>query len=106
MSRYNELYDGVVDLEIKYLMPAYEHNNPLINEYHAVHSRRSPWTINYQPNNPPGIVVGSERKDDLLIRDFWFWGTYCILVMRDVNTEAVSYMNKTPEKSIVTAKQE
>ena len=39
-----------------------------------------------------------EEKGDLLIQDLWTQGTDSIYDMCVVNTDAVSYQSKTPEK--------
>ena len=47
-----------------------------------------------------------EEKENLLIRGLWTQGTDSIHNMRVVNTDAVSYQYKTPEKCLETADHE
>ena len=42
----------------------------------------------------------TEQKGDLLIRDLWQQGTGSVHDMRVVNTDALSYVRKTPEKCL------
>ena len=41
-----------------------------------------------------------EQKGNLLIRDLWQQGTDSVHDMRVVNTDALSYVRKTPEKCL------
>ena len=41
-----------------------------------------------------------EQKVDLLIRDLWQQGTYSVHDMRVVNTDALSYVHRSPEKCL------
>ena len=47
-----------------------------------------------------------EQKGDLLFRDLWQQGTYSVHDMRVGNTDALSYVRKTPEKCLNKAKRE
>ena len=42
----------------------------------------------------------TEQKGDLLIRDLWQQGTDSVYDMRVVNTDALSYVQKTPKKGL------
>ena len=57
-----------------------------------------------QQNNPhwrdKGAPEVTEQKGDLLIRDLWQQGTDTVHDMRVVNTDALSYFRKTPEKCL------
>ena len=46
----------------------------------------------------------TEQKGDLLIRDLWQQGTDSVHNMRVVNTDALSYARKSPEKCLHEAK--
>ena len=50
---------------------------------------------------PPPYERG--KKGDLLIRDLWRQGTDSFHDMHVVNTDAVSYKSKTPDKCLETA---
>ena len=45
----------------------------------------------------------TDQKGDLLIQDLWQQGTDSVHDMRVVNTDALSYMRKTPEKCLYEA---
>ena len=81
-------------------------DNSLNDLGRSVRSGRAPLDGSHQPKKPPGMVVDSENKGDLLIRYLWERSTYFILDVRVLNTDVVSYMNKTPEKILVMEEQE
>ena len=68
-------------------------NNPLGR---AMQIRGATPDSYHLPQSPLGTVADHEQKDDLLIRHLWEKGTNCILDMRVVNTDAVSYIIKKP----------
>ena len=53
-------------------------------------------------NKQTETAVDSKQKGDLIIRELWDRGTYCILDMRAVNRDANSYQLRTPEKLLAT----
>ena len=105
MAHQNELHDGVVNLAEKFFTPAHVRNNYKIFTGRAVQGRETKEKEKGKCTEaPPPEEV--EEKEDLLIRDLWTQGTESIHVMRVVNTDAVSYQSKTPEKCLETAKRE
>ena len=76
------------------------HDEPLINPSCTMRSGKVLWFNPNPPNNLLGVVVDSEQKGNLLIRDLWYQGKGCILHMHVVNTYAAYYLQKTPENSL------
>ena len=48
----------------------------------------------------PAAPEDIDQKGDLLIRDLWKYGTDSVHDMRVVNTDALSYLKKAPEKCL------
>ena len=48
----------------------------------------------------PAAPEVTEQKGDLLIRDLWQQGTDSVHDMRVVNTDALTYLEKAPEKCL------
>ena len=105
MAHQNELHYGVVNLAETFFTPAHMRNNSKIFTGRAVQGRETKEKEKGKCTEaPPPEEV--EEKEDLLIRDLWTQGTESIHDMRVVNTDAVSYQSKTPEKCLETAKRE
>ena len=100
-ARHNELRDRVADLAGKAFTPARVHDDPLIYSVRAM-SRTKPNPAGSTHTSPPDATTAApevtEQKGDLLIRDLWQQGTDSVHDMRVVNTDALSFARKTPEK--------
>ena len=100
---HNELRDGVVDLASKAFTPAHVREDPLIYSGRAM-SRMKPKPAVSKLTKPTDETTAApevtEHKGDLLIRDLWQQGTDSVHDMRVVNTDALSYVRKTPEKCL------
>ena len=99
MACHNELRDGVADLASKAFTPAHVRDDPLIYSGRAM-SRKKPkpagsklTTRSYATTAAPEVT---EQKGDLLIRDLWQQGTDSVHDMHIVNTDALSYVCRSP----------
>ena len=61
-----------------------------------------PLAVSHPPKTPPGTVVDYKQKGYLMIRDVSTEGTYYILDMQVVKTDAASYVLNTPDKILLT----
>ena len=97
----NELRDGVADLAGKAFTPSHVRDDPLIHSGRAT-SRTKPMTAGSTKTDPtretPAEPEVTKQKGDLLIQDLWQQRTDSVHDMRVVNTDALSYVRKTPEK--------
>ena len=102
-ARHNELRDGVADLAGKAFTPSHVRSDPLIYSGRAM-SRMKPKPAGSNIKNPIGETTAApevtEQKGDVLIRDLWQQGTDSVHNMRVMNTDALSYVKKTPEKCL------
>ena len=102
-ARHNELHDGVADLASKAFTPSHVRKNPLIYSGRAVR-RTKPMPAGSTKPNPtsetPAALEVTEHKGDLLIRDLWQQGTDSVHDMHVVNTDALTYLKKAPEKCL------
>ena len=80
-SFHNKLRGGVSDLARISIKPTHVRDDSLINPGRVVRSGKAFQTKSNPPKDPPGTVVDSEQKGNLLIRDFYDRGTDCILYM-------------------------
>ena len=94
-----------MDLSRKSFTPTRVRNNPLIFAGRDVQRTKaqSDGTTPYPPKNKQKAM---EYKGDLLIRYLWQNGTDIFHNMRVVNTDAKSYLEKTPEKCLQEAARE
>ena len=106
-ARHNELHDGVADLAGKAFTPAHVRDDPLIYSGRAM-SRTKPKPAGSKLTTPLDATTAApevtEQKGEILIRDLWQQGTDSVRDMRFVNTDALSYVRKTPEKCLHEAK--
>ena len=81
-------------------------NDPLIYSCRAVR-RTNPTPAGSIKPNPPGETTAApevtEQKGDLLILDLWQQGTDSVHYMRVMNTDALTYLSKAPEKCLQEA---
>ena len=100
---HNELRDGVADLAGKAFTPAHVRDDPLIYSGRAM-SRTKPKLAGSKLTIPSDATTAvpevTEHKGDLLIRDLWQQGTDSVYDMRVVNTDALSYVCRSPEKCL------
>ena len=100
-ARHNELRDKVSDLAIKALTPAHVRDDPLIYSGRAM-SRTKYMPAGSNISKSSEMTTASpevtEQKGDLLIRDLWQQVTDSVHDMRVVNTDALSYVRRSPEK--------
>ena len=99
----HEICDGVADLAGKAFTPSQVRDDPLIYSGRAV-SRTKPTPAGSTKPNPtretPEAQEVTEQKGDLLIRDLWQQGTDSVHDMCVVNTDALLYLEKAPEKCL------
>ena len=93
-----------MDLAGRSFTPSHVRNDPLIYQGCAVKRPKS------QPAGPSGSTKPGEnptkaieQKGDLLIRDLWNNGTDSVHNMSVVNTDARSYLEKSPERCLEEA---
>ena len=100
-ARHNELRDGVSDLAGKAFTPSHVRDNPLIYSGRAM-SRTKPMPAGSTKTNPtretPAAPEVTKQKGELLIWDLWQQGTDSVHDMHVVNTDALSYLEKSPGK--------
>ena len=67
-------------------------------------SRTKPKPAGSKLTSPPDATTEApevtEQKGDLLIRDLWQQGTDSVHDMRVVNTDALPYVRRSPEKCL------
>ena len=106
-ARHNEIRDGVSDLAGKAFTPDHVCDDPLIYSGRAM-IRTKPKPAGSDITNPIGETTAApevtEQKGYLLIRYLWQQGTDSVHDMHVVNTGALSYVRKTPEKCLHKAK--
>ena len=106
-ARHNELRDGVAELAGKAFTPDHVRDDPLIYSGRAM-SRTKHKPAGSKLTTPPDRTAAApevtEQKGDLLIRDLWQQGTDSVHDMRVVNTGALSYVHRSPEKCLHEAK--
>ena len=70
-------------------------------------SRTKPNPAGSKITSPPDAATAApevtEQKSDLLIRDLWQQGTDSVHDMRVVNTDALLYVHRSPEKCVQEA---
>ena len=70
-------------------------------------SRTKPKLAGSKLTTPPDATLVApevtEQKGDLLIRDLWQQGTDSVRDIRVVNTDALSYVCRSPEKGLQEA---
>ena len=98
--RHNEVRDGVSDLAGKDFNPAHIRDDPKIFTGPSVRGGKAKAKGKGKEALP---TDEGEEKGNLLIWDLWTHGMDSIHDMRVVNTDAVSYQSKTPEKCLDTA---
>ena len=99
-ARHNELRDGVADLADKAFTSSHMCDYSLIYSGCAVRRTKAmPARTNGKSDHPAAPEV-MEQKGDLLIRDLWQQGTNNGHDMRVVNTDALTYYMKEPEKCL------
>ena len=105
-ARHNELRDGVADLANKDFTPAHVRDETLIYSGRTM-SRTKPKPAGSKHTSPPDATTAepevTEHKGDLRIRDLWQQGTDNVHDMRVVNTDALSYVRRSPEKCLQEA---
>ena len=77
------------------LHPLHVRDDPLIHPVHVELEGKSQ-SMGSLLNNPYVALDHSEQKGDLLICDLWKIGTDSIHDVRAVNTDTLSYHNKSP----------
>ena len=102
-ARHNELRDGLADLAGKDFTLSHVRDDPLIYSGRTV-SRMKPTPDGSTKPNPtretPEAPEVTEQKGDLIIRDLWQQGTASVHNMSFVNTDALPYLKKAPEKCL------
>ena len=101
--RHNELRDGVADLAGKDFTPSHVSDDPLIYSGRAVRRTKPTPAGSTKPNptrETPAAPEVTEQKGNLLIRYLWQHGTDSFHDMHFVNTDALSYLEKSPEKRL------
>ena len=104
-ARHSKLCDGVADLAGKAFTPMHVRDDPKIfigRDMRGGESKEKGKAVAKGKEAPPLKEVGD--KGDLLTKDLWTHGTDSIHNMRVVNTDAISYQSKTPEKCLETTK--
>ena len=104
-TRHNKIHDGVDDLSVKAFTPLHVRDDPLIHTGCAVQEVNAHTTVTL-PTNSPVTIENSDQKGDLLIHNLWKIGTNIIHGMHVLNTDALSYHNKSPEKCLLTGEGE
>ena len=99
LNKHNELRDRVADLAGKAFTPAHVRDDPLIYSGRAM-SRTKPKPAGSNLTKTTDKTTAepevTEQKGDVLIRDLWQQGTDSVHDMRAVNTDALSYVSKSP----------
>ena len=98
-ARHNELLDGVADLAGKAFTPYHVRKDPLIYSGRAVKQTMTTPESKKISEHPAALEV-TEQKGDLLIRELWQQGTDRVHGMCVVNTDALTYQLKEPEKCL------
>ena len=102
-ARHNELRDVVADLAGTAFTPSHVRGDPFIYSGRAV-SRTKPTPAGSTKPKPtsetPAAPEVTEQKGDLLIQDLWQQGTDSFHDMCVVNTDALIYLKKAPEKCL------
>ena len=99
--RHNDHCDEVADLSGKAFTHLHMRGNPLIHQGCVVREGKAQ-PMGSSTNNPPATIDNLDQKGDILIHDLWQRGTDSIHDMSVVNTDALSYRNKAPEKCLQT----
>ena len=101
-AHHNKLRDRVVDLAGKAFHPSHVRDDPLIYSGCAVkRTKATPSGSNKtKTSEHPAAPEVTEQKGNLLIRDRWKQGTNSVHDMRSVNTDALTYQLKEPEKCL------
>ena len=96
---HNELRDGVADLAGEAFTTSYVRNEPLIYQGCAVKRTKS------KPAGPSGSTnivdtppESTEQKGGLMLRDLWNNWTDSVHNMCVMDTDAMSYLEKSPER--------
>ena len=103
MARHNELRDGLADLAGKAFTPFHVRDDPLIYSGHAARRPKPTPDGSTKPNptsEASAVQEVTDQKGDLLIRDLWQQGTDSVHDMRVMNTDALMYLKKAPEKCL------
>ena len=102
MSCHNYIKYGVADLARKSLLYTHMNDVSLVHICHAVKSGRAPPARSNQPNKKIAATVDSNQKGYLLIQYLQQKVTDYILDMNAVNTYATFYLQKSPDRIILT----
>ena len=102
MARHKDLRDRVSDLAGKAFTPSHVRDEPLIYSGRAVkRTKATPAGPNKtKTSEHPASPEVTEQKSSLLIRYLWKQGTKSVHDMRVVNTDALTYQLKAPEKCL------
>ena len=102
-AHHNEIRDGVADLAGKAFTPAHVCDDLLIHSGRAM-SRTKPKPAGSKLTTPSDATTAApevtEQKGDLLIWDLWQQGTDSVHDMCVVNTGALSYVRRSPQKCL------
>ena len=96
--RHNKLRDGVSEFAGQEFTPTHVRDDPKRFTGRAVRRGKSKSKGEGAPSKDKG-----DMKGYLLIQYLWKQGTYIIHDMSVVNTDAISYQSKPPEKYLETA---
>ena len=92
---HNDICDGVDDLTGKYFTPLHVLGDPLIHQGHDVREEMAQDVVP-PSKKTPSTTDNLDLKGELLIHDLWKRGADSIHDIRVVNTDALSYQNKSP----------
>ena len=97
---------GVSNLSRKYFIPLLVRDKPLFTTGCVTRGINSQTDGHKKPNNTPMVPYNSKKKVYLLIQYLWKKWVERIYDIRVVNTDSISYLQRSPDQCLQVSKKE